>query len=185
MEQRTEDGGVGQAFPPAGSGDCQSPGRCKHPERPGHPSISADWKVRRTGRLESLPYNRPTTALHPPTTDDDRPPPPPTSFAPSASSLPTRAVISRADDDAPTTGPHGGAIFCRAGFPACQFRGLSVPRKVRISRAPRTSEHFGGLESPPNRQAGKPALRTPITAPTADGRVASAACTSMPSASSG
>jgi hypothetical protein len=47
---------VGQAFQPAGPWDCQSQGYGGCPKRTAPQGSSADWKVRRTGRLESLPY---------------------------------------------------------------------------------------------------------------------------------
>jgi hypothetical protein len=56
-----------------------------------------------------------------------------------------------------------GDLPCRAGCRACRFLGLSVPRTSRTSQAPCTSGHFGGLESPPNRQAEKPALHPPTS----------------------
>ena len=49
---------VGQAVEPAGSWDCQSQEHRGYPERRAQTGISADWKVRRTGRLESLPYSQ-------------------------------------------------------------------------------------------------------------------------------
>ena len=194
--------GVGQAFQPAGSGDCQSPGPCGHPERPRHPSISADWKARRPGRLESLPYirrHRPTPAHFRPLL--------PTSVAYFLCALRNFVVHPRLDlahkrrrtrDRSGRAGlnkrlartvivrtgptrtrtpirpaPRDGAIPRRAGFLACRFRGLSVPRTVRTHHGTGTPGHLGGLESPPNWQAGKPALQ-PTTSD--DDRVTGAAC---------
>ena len=68
-----------------------------------------------------------------------------------------QAVEPAGSGDCQSPGRCDGAIPCRAGFRACRFLGLSVPRTVRTHHGTGTTGHFGGLESPPNRQAGKPA----------------------------
>ena len=64
----------------------------------------------------------------------------------------------------------GGPRVRRAGCRACRFRGLSVPRTVRTHHGTGTPDPPGGLESPPNRQAGKPALHPPTSVGTAAAR---------------
>ncbi|PWU17633.1 MAG: hypothetical protein C5B50_10965 [Verrucomicrobia bacterium] len=51
----------------------------------------------------------------------------------------------------PLPGDIGIEQRCRAGFPACRFAAL-------FSAAAAFEQRFRGLESPLNRQAGKPAL---------------------------